>query len=87
MQFSGGWKKDKKERERVGKHWIGAEKPVKVYSRSARRRFLTRVLIQIGGDGLGLSRNLDFNLRPFFLKPVRKIVDIEKAWCIGCTDR
>jgi len=29
------------------KDWIGAEKPVKVYP-SARRRFLTRVLIQIG---------------------------------------
>jgi len=51
MQFSGGWKKDKKRRERVGKHWIGAEKPMRVFSRSAGRRFLTRVLIQIGGDG------------------------------------
>jgi len=29
------------------KDWIGAEKPVKVYP-SAGRRFLTRVLIQIG---------------------------------------
>jgi len=59
MQFSGGWKK---RWEIEGEDWIEAEKPVKVYS-SAERRFLTRVLIQMGGEVRGSNHILDFNLR------------------------
>ena len=45
---------------------------------SAGRRFLTRVLIQMG-EQLGELSRIFLLERPFFVKPVRKIVDIEKS--------
>jgi len=72
----------RKEKE---KHWIGAGEPSVKARPSAGRRFLTRVLIQMG-EQLGELSRIFLLERPFFVKPVRKIVDIEKVWCIACTD-